>query len=121
MKQSFSKLSILSALTATLTPIGLPAVTFGDDVAFLKQHIETIVLSDKSGAAKVAVVTAWQAHIMTSTAQGDGGTNFGWVNRELIASKKVAQHINVFGGEDRFWLGPEGGQFSIFFSKGYDV
>jgi hypothetical protein len=26
-------------------------------------------------------------------------------------------HINVFGGEDRFWLGPEGGQFSIFFAK----
>src|SRR5208282_2720368 len=25
---------------------------------------------------------------------------------------------NVFGGEDRIWLGPEGGQFSIFFAKG---
>jgi hypothetical protein len=24
----------------------------------------------------------------------------------------------VFGGEDRFWLGPEGGQFSIFFKNG---
>jgi hypothetical protein len=26
--------------------------------------------------------------------------------------------MNAFGGEDRFWLGPEGGQFSIFFAKG---
>jgi hypothetical protein len=26
--------------------------------------------------------------------------------------------MNAFGGEDRFWLGPEGGQFSIFFKKG---
>ena len=25
--------------------------------------------------------------------------------------------MNGFGGEDRFWLGPEGGQFSIFFKK----
>src|SRR6185436_14035285 len=25
---------------------------------------------------------------------------------------------NAFGGEDRFWLGPEGGQFSLFFAKG---
>ncbi len=41
-----------------------------------------------------------------------------WVNRELIATDKFTQHINVFGGEDRFWLGPEGGQFSIFFAKG---
>ena len=26
--------------------------------------------------------------------------------------------MNAFGGEDRFWMGPEGGQFSIFFAKG---
>ena len=25
--------------------------------------------------------------------------------------------MNVFGGEDRFWLGPEGGQFSLYFKK----
>jgi hypothetical protein len=26
--------------------------------------------------------------------------------------------MNAFGGEDRFWMGPEGGQFAIFFPKG---
>ena len=26
--------------------------------------------------------------------------------------------MNAFGGEDRLWLGPEGGQYSIFFRKG---
>jgi hypothetical protein len=26
--------------------------------------------------------------------------------------------MNAFGGEDRFWMGPEGGQFAIFFAKG---
>jgi hypothetical protein len=26
--------------------------------------------------------------------------------------------MNPFGGEDRFWMGPEGGQFSIFFERG---
>jgi hypothetical protein len=26
-------------------------------------------------------------------------------------------HMNAFGGEDRIWLGPEGGQYSIFFRK----
>jgi Family of unknown function (DUF6786) len=26
--------------------------------------------------------------------------------------------MNVFGGEDRFWLGPEGGQYSLFFRPG---
>jgi hypothetical protein len=24
---------------------------------------------------------------------------------------KTAEHFNAFGGEERFWLGPEGGSF----------
>ena len=91
---------------------------FGDDLQFLKQHTDVVVLSDKDGNAQVAVVPAYQGRIMTSTAGGPAGTSFGWVNRDLIASGKFQQHTNVFGGEDRFWLGPEGGQFSIFFAKG---
>ena len=26
--------------------------------------------------------------------------------------------MNVFGGEDRFWLGPEGGQYALYFKRG---
>jgi hypothetical protein len=95
-----------------------PAETFGDDVAFLKNHTVVIVLSDKTGAAQVALAPAWQGRVMTSTADNTTGRSFGWINRELIASGKLMPHINVFGGEDRLWLGPEGGQFSIFFAKG---
>jgi hypothetical protein len=94
------------------------ATAFGDDLKFLSRHTEVIVLSDAAGQAKVAVVPAYQGRVMTSSARGDAGTSFGWVNRELIGSGKFQPHINVFGGEDRFWLGPEGGQFSIFFAKG---
>jgi len=46
------------------------------------------------------------------------GRSYGWINRELFKSKDTLEHINVFGGEERFWLGPEGGQYSIFFEKG---
>ena len=60
----------------------------------------------------------WQGRVMTSTAEGDTGFSFGWINRALIESGKLLPHINAFGGEERLWLGPEGGQFSIFFSKG---
>ena len=94
------------------------AASFGDDTAFLKSHTELIVLSDKKGLAKVAVAPAWQGRVMTSTAGGDAGPSFGWINRELIASGKLLPHMNAFGGEDRFWMGPEGGQFSIFFAPG---
>ncbi|HET6567192.1 MAG TPA: DUF6786 family protein, partial [Rhodothermales bacterium] len=38
--------------------------------------------------------------------------------RDLIASGERQEHMNAFGGEDRFWIGPEGGQFSIYFKQG---
>jgi len=103
---------------SALAPRAAQAATFGDDVAFLKNHKYVIVLSSKSGDAKVALVPGWQGRVMTSTAGGDAGQGFGWINREHIASGKILQHMNTFGGEDRFWMGPEGGQFSVFFAKG---
>lgn len=92
--------------------------TFGSDVAFLKKHVETLVLTDADGRAQLAVVPAYQGRVMTSTASGGDGASYGWINRELIGSGKVQKHINAYGGEDRFWLGPEGGPFALFFAKG---
>lgn len=105
------------ALMASLQiPCG--AQTFGDDVVFLQKHTKIIVLGHDGDAARVAVSPAWQGRVMTSSAEGEGGRGFGFINREFIGSGVVAQHINVFGGEDRFWIGPEGGQFSIYFAPG---
>ncbi|MGC1391296.1 MAG: DUF6786 family protein [Bacteroidales bacterium] len=83
---------------------------------FLKKH--TTIVELRNGNSAITLVPSWQARVMTSTAEGDQGFSFGWINRTLIASGKSAPHINAFGGEERLWLGPEGGQFSIFFSKG---
>jgi hypothetical protein len=112
-------LGVLAMIT-TASCVGTKAAgtNFGDDVAFLKKHTDVIELSDESGDERVALVPAWQGRVMTSTAQGQKGTSFGWVNRDLISKEELQPHINVFGGEDRFWLGPEGGQFSIFFAPG---
>ncbi len=92
--------------------------TFGDDLAFLKKHTEVVILSDASGNSQVAVLPMMQGRVMTSTAEGMDGMSFGWINRKLIASGQTEEHINVYGGEDRFWIGPEGGQFSVFFKNG---
>lgn len=109
----------LTAMAITVTCLsGASTATFGDDIAFLKRYVDVIVLADRRGAAKVAVTPTWQGRVLTSTARGDEGVSFGWINRELIASRQLQPHMNPFGGEDRFWLGPEGGQFSVFFAKG---
>jgi hypothetical protein len=110
--------SLFRFVACALVAAPVLAADFGEDLAFLKSHTPVVLLSDPSGAAQVAVVPAWQGRVMTSTAGGLKGTSYGWVNRELIASGEVRQHFNPLGGEDRFWLGPEGGQFSVFFSKG---
>lgn len=94
--------------------------TFGYDLQFLKQyHKDLILLGDGSDAgAQIIILPAYQGRVMTSTADGNGGMSFGWINYDLIDSNKEEEHFHAFGGEERFWLGPEGGQFSIFFKKG---
>ncbi|HEY2595199.1 MAG TPA: DUF6786 family protein [Chloroflexota bacterium] len=94
------------------------ATRFVDDLDFLQRHTETVVLSDPRSAALVAVCPALQGRVATSTTGGEAGPSFGWLNRALIASGKGFPHMNAYGGEDRFWLGPEGGQFSLFFAPG---
>ena len=109
---------LVAAALGPAAAAGPPAWTFADDVAFLRTHTEILVLADERGEAQVAIAPAWQGRVMTSTAAGGAGSSYGWIHRAFIAAGAVDPHINVFGGEDRFWLGPEGGQFSIFFAKG---
>jgi hypothetical protein len=90
--------------------------TFGFDVDFLSKHQETIVLKDGDG--QLVICPAYQGRVMTSSSNGLEGLSYGWLNYDLIASGKIGEKIHAVGGEDRFWLGPEGGQFSIFFKKG---
>ena len=116
--QFFVMLVIAVSMAGCEMETAKPARTFGDDLEFLKQHTDVIVLADAEGKAQVAVVPAWQGRVMTSTADGAAGASFGWINRELIASGQIKAHMNAYGGEERFWMGPEGGQFSIFFAQG---
>jgi hypothetical protein len=93
--------------------------TYGSDMAFLKKYTRKIVeLSGNDGRSKVLLSADYQGRVMTSTASGDTGLSFGWLNYALISSGKKRKSFNPVGGEERFWLGPEGGQYSIYFKKG---
>ncbi|MCH8980357.1 MAG: hypothetical protein IH945_14125 [Armatimonadetes bacterium] len=94
--------------------------TYAQDVEFLKLHVTVIELGGE-GAARVAVVPEYQGRVMTSTSDALSGVGNGWINYDAVQSDEFVPHINVFGGEDRFWLGPEGGQFSIFFDQGIET
>jgi len=100
----------------SITMITDSAKQYRYNLDFLKKYTDVIEL--KSGNSALAIAPSWQGRVMTSTSEGPHGFSFGWINRELIASGKALPHINPYGGEERLWLGPEGGQYSIFFKKG---
>ena len=92
--------------------------TFGYDKRFLKRYYRnTIVLESDADSSGIIISPELQGRIMTSTLGGDKGLSFGWINHDLIASKKINSQFNAFGGEERFWLGPEGGQFALYFPE----
>ncbi|MFG0254709.1 MAG: DUF6786 family protein [Rhodopirellula sp. JB053] len=123
---TFTTLAGLVVATMSFFPESAVAVDgFADDVAFMKEHTEVVVL--QRGDAAVAVAPAYQARVMTSTFDHNTGPSFGWINRPVIEKGflseddrkgKLEEHIYIFGGEERFWLGPEGGQYGLFFNPG---
>jgi hypothetical protein len=95
--------------------------TYQYDLQFFEnQKIETIELFGVDTNARILVVPAYQGRVMTSTADGLSGNSYGWINYNFISSKKVDPAFNPVGGEERFWIGPEGGAFSFYFDKDKD-
>ena len=93
--------------------------SYGYDAAFLQAHgIEFLELQSPDGEAKVMVVPSLQGRVMTSTAGGDGGNSYGWINYRFLEAGEWNTQFNPVGGEERFWIGPEGGAFSYYFKPG---
>ncbi len=81
---------------------------------FLEKHGPLEILSSDSGG-RIAISAQYQARVMTS-AVGPGGRSLGFINRQFIAAGQTATAFDNYGGEDRFWLGPEGGQYGLYFA-----
>lgn len=92
--------------------------SFGYDLDFLKSHDSgLVVLSSAGGTEQVVVSAKYQGKVFTSTATGGAGQSFGWVHYKAFSGAPDA-HMNAYGGENRLWLGPEGGRYSLFFKPG---
>lgn len=90
--------------------------TFGYDLKYLSEKdSQIIVLKSDDGKAQIIASAKYQAKVFTSTSNDEDGNSQGFVNYKFFDTGKVDEHMNGFGGENRFWLGPEGGQYSIFF------
>jgi hypothetical protein len=103
------------------SPSSGAGASFEDEVAFLQRYGAVLVLESPDGG-RIAVSGQYQARVMTS-AVGPGEKSLGYVNHAFIESRKTGTPFDNYGGEDRFWLGPEGGQFGLYFPPGapYDM
>lgn len=110
----------LTMATLTGCAAGAPKEgTYGYDRWFFKNHgIETVELVSADGESRVLTVPAWQGRVMTSTTGGKEGSSYGWINYKYIDSGEVSWQFNSYGGEERFWIGPEGGPNSFYFAPG---
>ncbi len=88
---------------------------YGYDLDFLKRYLDPVELVNKN--SRLIIEPEYQGRVMTSSSSGLKGFSYGWINYDLISSSTLQEHFNPYGGEERIWLGPEGGQFSLFFKK----
>lgn len=89
---------------------------FEADVEFLQKHGPVEVLEASEGG-RIALSAKYQGRVMTSAVKA-GGASLGWVHRRFIEAGQTGTQFDNYGGEDRFWLGPEGGQFGLYFPPG---
>ncbi len=90
--------------------------TYQTDRDFLAKYYPLVEL--KSGEKRLLLAPSLQGRVMTSSAEAEEGSSYGWINYKLISSGDILPHCNNWGGEDRFWFGPEGGQFAMYFAPG---
>jgi len=95
--------------------------TYGYDLKYLAEKgYETVELKSDDGQSKVMLSPGLQGRVMTSTTNGDNGASYGWINYRFINAGEVSSQFNPLGGEERFWVGPEGGPNSWYFKKGQE-
>ncbi len=73
--------------------------TYEYDAAFLRKHTQAVIeLYDSSGNSRILLSGDYQGRVMTSTATGDSGNSYGWVNYGLLGSPQKKKQFNPVGG-----------------------
>ena len=105
-----------SCAPAPVTSSAPLARTIDDDIALLASRGEATVL-EAPGGGRVVVSALLQGRVMTSAVEPHG-RSLGFVHRAFLEKGEKGTAFDNYGGEDRFWLGPEGGQFGLYFPPG---
>jgi len=91
---------------------------FGETLRFLQKYTKVVRLSD--GPRQVLVAPEFAGRVMASTLAGEEGLALGWIKREVVSGRLKSEQFVNYGGAERFWLAPEGGQYALYFKPGAD-
>ena len=93
---------LVGAVTVLASCGGQKEVKMGSyayDAQFLKENgIEYTELVSADGNSKVMIIPAWQGRVMTTSASGDEGDSYGWINYRFIREGKISPQFNPVGG-----------------------
>jgi hypothetical protein len=106
-----------SWLAMASTTLAADFANYGQARDFLAAHTSVVELTGEDGE-RVAICPEYQGRVMTSTTGDMQGRCLGWINKDFISKGAADKHFNNYGGEDRLWLAPEGGPFSLWFAPG---
>ena len=95
----FSVMLIFSCRAADNSKTQLIKGSYGYDRDFLKKYNPSLIeLHSADGQARILVSPEYQGRVMTSSAKGDTGLSFGWLNYNLISSNEKKSQFNPVGG-----------------------
>ncbi|TNJ42576.1 hypothetical protein KFZ70_01995 [Tamlana fucoidanivorans] len=112
VRSCFYPLILIVVLVSSSCNKTYPTGRFGDDLNFLKQYANPIVLAD--GDRQIIVSPNFQGRVFSSTSKGINGTSYGWFNKRIMASDSAKQNMSKVGGASRIWFGPDQGENNVF-------
>lgn len=109
-------LGLFPSCMTTAGPNG--TASFDETLALLEESSDVTLLSDRNGESRVAVVPEFNGRVMMSGWADEESPRLGWVNEPVVSGKERNPAFVNYGGAERLWLSPEGGQFALFFKPG---
>jgi hypothetical protein len=93
--------------------------SFAEETALVEARAGRALVLEGARGVRVLASPGLQGRVLTLRVGGIESTGF--VNERAIEAGEVDPRFNNFGGVDRFWLGPEGGQFGLYFPPRADL
>lgn len=91
---------------------------WAEAVEFLRDtRNETIIIEARKSPAAVVLAPGLVGRVMCSTFDRKQGEAHAWINEAACRKGKVDPVFNNFGGEERLFFAPEGGQFGLMFGR----